>query len=161
MILMPGRKGVSPLVATVLLIAFVVAVAGIIATWATSFAKDQTELVQEQSTLSITCGYGKVSMKDVSYSTSTGKLAGTIENKGSIALGTMRLGIVYQNASSQTVDLCSTSSGAVSCSTSNLSLTSAQLAAFNVTIGGANFDSVKLITNCTEASDTLERGDIA
>ena len=42
-------KGVSPLVASVLLIAFAIAVAGLYSGWITSFTKVTTEEVQEQS----------------------------------------------------------------------------------------------------------------
>ena len=60
-------KGISPLVATVLLIAFVVAVAGLVATWVNSFTRSQTELVGQQSTLSITCSYGNINMKNLVF----------------------------------------------------------------------------------------------
>lgn len=42
-------KGVSPLVASVLLIAFTIAVAGLYSGWITSFTKKTNEEVEEQS----------------------------------------------------------------------------------------------------------------
>lgn len=156
-----NAKGISPLVATVLLIAFVVAIAGLIATWVNSFARTQTELVGQQSTLSITCSYGNINLKDVRFQSAATRLAGTIENNGQIALGNITLSVVYQNATSQNVGLCSDPTGAVSCSVANLTLTVAQQAAFNVTIWGSNYGSVKVVSNCSSVGDTVSRGDIS
>lgn len=49
-----NRKGLSPLIATVLLIAFTMAIAGIMASWATQFVSAQISGVQNQS-VGITC----------------------------------------------------------------------------------------------------------
>lgn len=154
-------KGISPLVATILLIALTVAVAGIISIWANSFARSQTELVGEKSTISITCSYGNINMKNLRFQTASTRLAGTLENIGQISLGNISLSIVYQNASSQSVKLCNDPTGSVSCSVANLSLATAEQQAFNVTIWGSNYDSVKASTNCSSVSDTAQRGDIS
>lgn len=156
-----STKGISPLVATVLLIAFVVAIAGVIAAWLSGFAKSQTELVSSQSSLSVTCSYGSINMKSLKFTSSVSKLAGTLENNGQIPLGNITLSIVYQNATSQTIALCTDPTGASSCSVANLSLTVAQQAAFNVTIWGSNYDTFKAITNCTSVSDSADRGDVS
>lgn len=154
-------KGISPLVATVLLIAFVVAIGGIILTWMNTFARTQTELVEEQASISITCSYGSINLKNPKFTSGTTRLSGTIENIGQIELGNITVSIVYQNATSQTIELCNSATGAVSCSAGNLSLGIAEQAAFNVTIWGSNYDEVKVSTNCSAVSDTVERGDIS
>lgn len=153
-------KGISPLVATVLLIAFVVAIAGIISIWLNAFAREQTQLVGSRSETSITCSYGSINLKDAKFTAASTRLSGTIENIGQIALGNITLSIIYQNASAQTINLCSSTSGAVSCVAENLSLDVSEQSAFNVTIWGDNYESVKIITNCSAVSDTLQRGDI-
>lgn len=153
-------KGVSPLVATVLLIAFVVAVAGIIAAWANSFATSQTQLVGQQSTTSITCSYGHVAVQSLKFQSASTRLAGTIVNTGTIALGNISVSVVYQNASSQNVNLCTDPSGSASCGVANLSLAVSDQAAFNVTISGSNYDSIKIKTNCSSVGVTAQRGDI-
>jgi len=48
-----GVKGISPLIATVLLIAFTMAIAGIMATWATSFV--QAKITETENQTSVTC----------------------------------------------------------------------------------------------------------
>ena len=46
MIIMHSRKGISPLVAVIMLIAFTLVVAGVVASWATTFANSQREDLQ-------------------------------------------------------------------------------------------------------------------
>jgi len=45
----PYRKGISPLIAAVLLIAFTMAIAGIMATWATTFSREQLITATEEA----------------------------------------------------------------------------------------------------------------
>lgn len=159
-LLTAAQKGISPLVATVLLIAFVVAVAGVIAAWSTTFAKEQTSLVGEQASLAVNCQYGKVNMKSLKFASASSTLGGIIENNGQISLGSMSLSVVYQNSTSEAIKLCNSSGRAVSCSAANLSLSASDLMVFNVSVG-SNYDSIKLSTNCTSASDSAERGDVS
>jgi len=157
-----SSKGISPLVATVLLIAFVVAIGGVVAAWLGTFTKDQTQLVADQSKLQINCQAAKVAMKNLRFGSASSTLSGTMENNGfGIALGNLTLTIVYQNATSQVIKLCSTSTGAVSCQAGDMTLLPAQLTTFNVTIGGSNYDTIKLGTNCTTAYHVAQRGDIS
>jgi flagellin-like protein len=156
-----GIKGISPLVATVLLIAFVVSIAGLIAAWMSTFTKEQTQIVSDQSKVQVTCQYGKLNMKNLKYNTGAIRLAGTMENNGLIALGNISISIVYQNATSERISLCNGPSGAVTCSVANLTLTQSQQTAFNVTISGANYDTIKATSNCTTASDSADRGDVS
>ena len=46
-----NRKGISPLIATVLLIALTMAIAGVMATWATGFVKNQIQKVEEDNSV--------------------------------------------------------------------------------------------------------------
>lgn len=154
-------KGISPLVATVLLIAFVVSVGGLVAAWTSSFTKDTTQLVADQSKIQVTCQYGKLNLKSLQFASTPVKLSGVMENNGLIALGNLTLTVIYQNSTSQRFELCSDPAGAASCSSGNLTLTQSQLAAFNITIGGSNYDSIRLSSNCTSAYDTADRGDVS
>lgn len=153
-------KGVSPLVATVLLIAFVIAVGGIVAVWANSFATSQTQLVGQQATISTTCSYGHIAAQNLKFQSASSRLSGTIVNTGTIALGNLTLNIIYQNATSQTIGLCTDPTGSASCSVGNLSLAVSDQVAFNVTIWGPNFESGKIRTNCSSSGFPFIRGDI-
>ncbi|MBU4502977.1 MAG: hypothetical protein KKA79_10365 [Nanoarchaeota archaeon] len=50
-----NKKGISPLIATVLILGFTVALAAIIMTWGTDFTKRMQESTEETSTTQITC----------------------------------------------------------------------------------------------------------
>src|SRR3989338_298115 len=63
---MHNRKGISPLIAAVLLIAFTMAIAGIMATWATQFSTQKIE----QSSAEAEC-IGVLDIGSLSYSNGT------------------------------------------------------------------------------------------
>ena len=52
---MLSKRGVSPLIATVLIIGFTVALAAIIFTWGSSFVKDTTEQTSQNARSSLSC----------------------------------------------------------------------------------------------------------
>lgn len=52
---MKNKKGISPLIASILLIGFTVALAAIIMTWGTSFVKKQTENVETEGSKALDC----------------------------------------------------------------------------------------------------------
>ena len=58
-------KGISPLIATVLLIGFTVAIAGIISVWITGTTRTQTEIIGEQANLQAECAASSLSIKEV------------------------------------------------------------------------------------------------
>ena len=59
-----SRKGISPLIATVLILGFTVALAAIIMTWGTKFTRDIQESTSEAATANIACA------QDVEFSIS-------------------------------------------------------------------------------------------
>ena len=61
-----GKKGISPLIAAVLLIAFTMAIAGIMATWATQFSSQKIE----QSSAEAEC-IGVLDIGSLSFSNTT------------------------------------------------------------------------------------------
>lgn len=60
------RKGISPLIAAVLLIAFTMAIAGIMATWATSFSRERLVTAEEAAEC-----VGAIDISSLSYSNGT------------------------------------------------------------------------------------------
>lgn len=83
---MKMKKAISPLIATVLLIAFTMAVAAILTSWVTGFTKAQTGYVGEKAEKQIKCTYAtfKVQKSDVVYnfSATTTKINVTVFNDG-------------------------------------------------------------------------------
>ncbi len=151
-------KGISPLVATVLLIAFVVSVAGILSIWLNSLTVSTTQLVGGEASTAITCSYGGIKLSDLSFS--NGFLTGGIENTGSITLGNLSLQIIYQNLTAQRIYLCLQAGVAKSCSAATLSLFPRDLVYFNVSIS-SNYDKIRVLTNCTSVYFEAERSDVS
>ena len=83
-------KGISSFVATILLIAFAVAVGGVISVWQMGFVQKQTDTVSKYSGQEIECSYGGIKIIEsiirCSFSGSTDYLNFTIENSGSVNL---------------------------------------------------------------------------
>ena len=52
---MRNKKGISPLIATVLLIGFTVALAGIVITWGSNFVKNITSGTEERTESTLAC----------------------------------------------------------------------------------------------------------
>jgi len=153
-------KGISPLVATILLIALTVAVAGMVGTWLFGFARTSSQTVQEKANIEIICGNGGISFSEVCYSNN--HLSGFITNTGTITLGNITLTILYTNATIQRYYLYYTA-GNVFAETSccgNLTMLVGEKYKFNVS-ADSNYDRLRVNTNCTEkVSDELKSSDI-
>lgn len=79
-----SKKGISPLIATVLILAFTVALAAIIMNWGTGFTKDLLKTTSKGSTANIACAQDvKLEITSACRDTATGgtyKIA--VENNG-------------------------------------------------------------------------------
>lgn len=145
-------KGISALIATVLLIAFTVGTAGIISVWLTSFTKEQTGTIGNQASNSVICSYGGINLRSLTFNGTTGLLNGSVENTGTVALGNVSLQILYTNSSDQKNPLCKVGSQAVNCTTANLTLSPREMSSFSVAIG-SNYDKIRTYTNCSSVYD--------
>jgi len=151
-------KGISPLVATVLLIAFVVSIAGILSIWLNSLTVSTTQLVGTEASIAITCSYGGIRLLDLRYSNNF--LTGGIENTGSITLGNLTLQIIYLNLTTERFNLCLEGGAAKSCPSPTLLLYPRELVYFNVSCS-ENFDKIRVLTNCTSVYFEAGRGDVS
>ncbi len=79
-----GRKGVSPLIAAVLLIAFTMAVAAILTAWVTTFTQETTQEVGNISDELIECSYAGVSVYAASWTGNSVDV--TVINTGNVDL---------------------------------------------------------------------------
>jgi flagellin-like protein len=146
-------KGISPLIATILLIAFTVAVAGIISVWLTGFARTSTSTVGQESERQLICSYAALSLKSVKYSSSSSTLSGIIENSGSVAIGNISLQIIYTNATTQKFELCLIGNQALNCSVSNITLAKyGDAVTFNVS-ASSNYDKIIATGNCSTRAE--------
>lgn len=145
-------KGVSPLVASVLLIAFTIAVAGLYSGWITSFTKKTNEEVEEQSGKKVTCSYGGIALDNVKYNKTTGNLTGTVENTNLISLGNIDFEIFYANATREKLDL-------------NMALEPGEKNTFDRQVLDMNmtnnYDKIRVITNCSNVNDEISSSDVS
>jgi flagellin-like protein len=147
-----GRKAVSDMIATVLLIAFTVAVAGIVSVWITGFTSDSTGQVSDETTRQLYCAYAGVSVSSLSYC--GGYFSGVVTNTNMKDIGNITLQIIFDNSSSQTIKLNASTSAVF------MSLTPRAIDSFNVSIGGSNYNVLHFYTNCTNVYDDAGRSDV-
>lgn len=143
-------KAISPIIATVLLIALVVVTAGIVNTWVYNFTKTSTKDIKKEATEQAVCAKAEISLNSLRYCNNF--LSGIIYNDGAIALGNLTLHIIYQNGSQEKFEL-NDSAG------DRLALNAGYLATFNISVS-SNYDSIIILTNCTDKTDEKERNEI-
>lgn len=78
------RKGISPLIATVLLIAFTLSIAGLLGGWLSSLTKTQTETLEKTSREVVNCTGAIIDIVDVSCSSTNKQFKVTVSNIGSV-----------------------------------------------------------------------------
>ena len=135
------KKGISPLIASVLLIALVIGVAGIYSGWFTNFIKTITSMIGKHEEIRIKCTYGSISLSNLIYNTTSSNLTGEIDNTDIIPLGNIDLEIFYNNATKEDKDL-------------NMILNPGEKDVFNIAIS-PNYQKVRVVTNCSDVSDEL------
>ncbi len=137
-------KGISPLIASVLLIAFTLAVASIFSGWLTSFTKKTGTQIQERSDVRVTCSYGGVALSNLQYNStaSSGNLTGTIENTDIVDLGDIDIEVFFTNATRFLSDL-------------NKTLRPGEKDTFNFRINTTTYDKIRVKTNCSNVFDEL------
>lgn len=136
-------KGVSPLIASVILIAFVVAIAGIASTFFTSFSKKQKGKIGEKGNLTVECSMGVLNIQTDSVSTDNTTLSITIENNGRASLSDLKLtgyNSTYANTSAA--------------SPSSIPQGSVRTVSADVVVKGLNKISVRA-GNCPGVEDTI------
>jgi flagellin-like protein len=141
-----SKKGISPMIATVLLIAFTVAVAGIISVWVTTFTSSTTSTVSEKAEGELYCVYGGISVSSMKYCNNY--FSGIVENTRFVDIGNVTLQVFYNNMSSKTVKL-------------NISLQPRESAAFNLSGIDSNYDKIHMYTNCSNVYTDATKSDIS
>lgn len=150
-------KGISPLIATVLLIAFTIAVGGLISIWLTGFTQTTTQSVGNQAANQITCSNGGLTLSSLSYC--GGYLSGKITNVGTVSLGNLSMTVTFTNSSNTQLLYLQLAGSTISTSSTccaNLTLGPSMLQAFNFTIGGSNYDTFRLVSNCSGVVATVD-----
>lgn len=84
------RKGISPLVAVIMLIAFTMIVAGILAGWATRFATDQRNMLEQ-------CVRASMLIQSAVYETATSNVTIMLYNPGTVSLTDFQVQVAYDD----------------------------------------------------------------
>ena len=80
------RKGISPLLATVVLVALTISVAALLGSWFASTARMQTEMIEEDIKPLVNCSSALIDISDVLCSNATQKIQIAVVNLGDIEL---------------------------------------------------------------------------
>ena len=151
-VLVAREKAISDMIGTVLLIAFTVAVGGIISIWITGFTTQSTETVTSQSNNALYCAYAGMSVSSLNYC--GGYFSGIVTNTNLKDIGNITLQIIYGNSSSQMFKLNTSAGGAA------MALTPRQLDSFNISIGGSNYNKIHFYSNCSNVYDDATSADV-
>jgi flagellin-like protein len=92
------KKGISPLVAAVLLIAVTMTIAGILAFWTTSFVRTHTEQFERESE-KVECRFADFEVFSCSYNSTSKKITLILRNVRDIDLKNVTTFVIYQNES--------------------------------------------------------------
>lgn len=138
---MQSSKGISPLVAAVLLIAVTMTIAGVLAYWATTFVRTQTAAFQNESIASA-CSFANLAAHSCSYNTNASQINLILDNIGRIELRDMVVQVIYENNSVSDHSLNGTLPG-------NL------LRSYTFTGVSSDYRSVVVKTNCPTATVEL------
>ncbi len=150
-------KGLSPLVATVLLIAFTVGVGGLISVWISGFTQTSSKIVSKEGENQLICSNGAIELSTLRYCNNN--MSGIIKNNGRIALGNITLQITGTNTSQVNIALNDSAGGSGG---AYLGLKAGQIFSFNQTLTtvGANYDKIWIYTNCSSVTDLADRSDV-
>ena len=91
------RKGISPLIAAVLLIAITISVGVLVSRWSSVFIKQQTDTVTSDSSSKIKCQNAALRTTSGQVNSTTTNVTLTGENTGSIDLTDLQFNIVLSN----------------------------------------------------------------
>lgn len=129
-------KGISPIVAAVLLIAITMTIAGVLAYWSASFVGESLPGANETD---VKCKLANFAFASCSYFNSTKKLNFILDNRRNVDLTDLKLFLYFPNK---------TVSAAIAL---NGSLGANSPTSFSVSDIPSDFSSVEIRTNCPEA----------
>ena len=145
------KKGLTPFISMVLLVAFAIGVAAIFSGWMSSFTKETTEEVQEHSEKRVTCSYGGIALEDLEYNKTIANFTGEVENTDIIVLGNIDFEIFYDDDTREKLDL-------------NMTLEPGEKNTFNqqrTKMNTTTYNKIRVITNCSNVYDEATSSDVS
>ncbi|MEM7825427.1 MAG: archaellin/type IV pilin N-terminal domain-containing protein, partial [Candidatus Aenigmatarchaeota archaeon] len=139
---------ISPIVATVLLIAFTVTISSLISFWLIPFLERLASSTTNQTDVQIKCSKGGISLFDLKYNSSSSYLSGKIENTGLVSLKDLFFQIIYANSTIERIGLCYSEDVVIACEYSNLTLLPRNLISFSFQVPD-NYETITIETSCS------------
>ncbi len=134
------RKGLSPLIATVLLVAFTMAVAIVLSNWVLDYSKAQTQVLNTRGSQQVGCSGAWLDAEGAVYNTTAKRFSTEIMNKGDVPLGDFKMIVIYNNGSSSEYLIAP----------ANLSLGSGvSVSVQNVSVDSSAITRVRIPHNCS------------
>ena len=131
------KKGITPLIAEVLLIGLTVTIASIIILWVTGFTRTSTKTITSQAETQLACTYGGIGFYGtVNYNSTSQALFGYLKNTGNVPLGNISFQIIYRN-------------GTIDSRSIDVELAPANIISFYFIDISSNIDLIHVSTNCT------------
>lgn len=134
------KKGVSPLIASVLLIAFTLSIGAFMSTWLQDITKKQTSETVENSKPE--CQFASLNVQNVTFTNTTTKLRIDVENTGTKSVAIRSIRIIYSNDSNAEANITRTTINAGDSYT---------LVMYNTTDNSSireNIRKLRLVTDC-------------
>lgn len=148
-----NEKGVSPLIATVLLIAFTITIAGLIMSFFLGFLGTQQTSTTEKSTTALNCAYGKLRINSASYNGTSAALKIRVTNEDQStqdqSLRNITFSVITQDGS--------TNIYGATCNCQDQSLGPGETKFYsNASVtGGCNITAVYVSSSCSNAKDSI------
>ncbi len=134
------KKGISPLIASVLLIAFTLSIGAFLSTWLQDITKKQTSETVENSKPE--CQFASLNIQNVTFTNTTTKLRIDVENTGTKSVAIRSIRIIYSNDSNTEANFTRTTINAGDSYT---------LVMYNTTNNSSireNIRKLRLVTDC-------------
>jgi len=100
-ILYKSRKGVSPFIASVILILITIVVGSFLASWSQDLAKDQADAVTKNTKPE--CNYVFLNVQDLQYDNTTSKLSMLVQNTGTSNTQITGMQLFYDNLTEESL----------------------------------------------------------
>lgn len=148
-----SKKGLSPLIATVLLIAIVMTTYGVLSGWAKDFARSMSTTIGERSKTKIRCSDSSLYIENGSYNATNDKLSVRMYNNGYETLKNFELRLVLSNETVKEYSILP----------ANVTLTPGEVEIFyNSSISTCNINEIIVFSSTCPiySKDSIKSGDI-
>jgi len=136
---MVSLKGISPLIAAVLLIAVTMTIAGVLAYWASTFVQSGLQQSANQ-TVATECNFGNFVVNACSYNAATSKMTFILDNIGTVHLSNITVFVVYPDNTLNSTSVAG-------------DLPSGTLRSYSVDAVAGGFSTVRIRTQCPNVDE--------